>query len=651
MATEVITTCTRDCPNACGLIAGVEHGRVVGLRGNPEHPLTQGQACHKCMKFVARAYSTERILSPLKKDANGSWRPISWQDALDEIAERLGGTIEKSGPEGILYYRGFAQRTALKLLNERFFNLLGGVTGTYGTLCGGTGQASQDLDFGRRISHDPLDHINSQSLVLWGRNPVATNPFLVAIAQKLRRQGAPVVLVDPVASESRKICDLHIQPAPGRDVFLAMAMAKLILERDRQDEDFLTRCSEGFSEYRSILNRYSLEELLRRCDVPLTEAEKLYDVLINHSPAAFCLGWGFHRWVHAHYAIRAVDALGAIAGNIGVRGGGVSQGFDEYAAFDGSISLDQLHSKRRRLLMPLIGKEIMKAANPPIDMAVITAGNPVCQAANSAKVAAAFRQVPYVVFIGHFLDDTAQCADIFLPTTTFLEEEDITGSYGHNFIGPVNPAIKPVGEVKSDFIIFQELSTRFSFSKEMSGSIQEWLGKLLLPMLTQGVTLEEIRLGAVRLPGTTDIPYADRKFPTPSGKYNFLREFTEPSTWRPDPEYPYQLLSVSPFDWLCSETTPTEQNEFITIKIHPEEAAKLCAEEGTVIMVLSQIGKTKARLHLDPMQRKDVVVFPRGKWLSSDSCANLLTPDLVSVVGNGAPYYEARVRLELIREG
>jgi anaerobic selenocysteine-containing dehydrogenase len=646
MAKEIITTCTRDCPNSCGLVATVEQGRVTGLRGNPRHPLTRGQACHKCMRFVARAYSPERVLTPLKKNAAGEWRPVSWPDALEEMAARLAGTVERYGPEGILYYRGFAQRTALKLFNERFFNLIGGVTGTRGTLCGGTGQASQNLDFGCRISHDPLDHLNSNSLVLWGRNPVATNPTLAAIAGKLRSQGAPVALIDPVASESRRLCDLYIQPAPGRDVFLAMAVAKLILERGQQDEAFLAERSEGFAAYDRILAAYSPEELLRLCDVPRREAEKLYDMLVNHYPTAICLGWGFHRWAHAHYAIRAVDALGAIAGIVGVSGGGVSQGFEEYAAFDWGVTLDHLHPGRRRLLMPLIGREMAAAQDPPLGMAVITAGNPVCQAANSARVADALRRIPFVAYVGHFLDDTAQCADIFLPTTTFLEEEDVTGSYGHNFIGPVNPAVLPPGEAKSDFTIFQELAGRFPFAGEMAGSAAEWLERLLQPVISRGVPLAEIRRGPVRLPEAPYVPYADGRFPTPSGRYRFMGEFSPPPSWRPDPEYPYQLMSVAPYEWLCSETTPAEQGELTPIRVHPEEAAKCGAGEGEEVTVVSRVGRTGARLVLDPRQRRDVVVFPRGRWLGSGSSANLLTPDLVSEVGEGAPFYEARVRLE-----
>ena len=647
MAGEVVTTCTRDCPNTCGLIARVDQGRVVVLGGNPGHPLSQGVACHKAQKFVQRAYSPERILTPLRRNRkSGVWQRITWDSALDEIVERMKEAKDQYGAEAILYYRGFAQRTALRILNERFFNLFGGVTGTYGTLCGGTGQAAQNLDFGCRISHDPLDYEHSHSLVLWGRNPVATNPYLLPIIARIRNEGGSVILIDPVASESRRICDVHIQPAPGKDAFLAMATAKRILALGREDREFLESYSQGFSDFQRILDSFTIEELAQACDVPLQQIELVADVLLEQKPTGILLGWGLHRWEYAHHTIRSIDALGALAGLIGVKGGGVSQGFEEYAPYDLDWVGDSLHPNRRKLLMPLIGEEILKAQDPPIQMIFVTAGNPLCMAPNSGKVAAAFAQVPFVVVAGHFLDDTAEHADIFLPSTTFLEEQDIVASYGHNYVGPINQAIPPQGESRSDFELFQSLAARFPFGSDFKRSVEEWLTLLSAPLLTQGVTLEELWAGPVRLPSAPMVPYSDRKFATPSGKFQFMTEFDPPTSLEGDAGYPYQLMSVSPYDWLCSEMTPADQEELTVIRIHPEEAARLKLADGDVVRVISSVGETKARLKLDSGQRQDTIIFPRGRWVKSGSSANLLTRDIVSKVGNGAPYYETKVRIE-----
>lgn len=647
MRHEVTTTCTRDCPNACGLIARIEEGKLSSLAGDPRHPLSRGSACRKCTDFVKRISSPERVLTPLRKDGAG-WRRISWDAALDEIAQRMTTIRDKEGPEAILYYRGFAQRTALKLLNDRFFNLFGGVTGTRGTLCGGTGQAGQELDFGRRISHDPLDHENSQSLVIWGRNPAVTNPYLLPIIAKVRQEGGSVILIDPVASETARHCGLQIRPKPGSDAYLAMAAARLILDRGEEDNAFISGYSEGFSEYRAILTGYTLDELASRCDVPFDQIEALADLLIRQKPTAILLGWGLHRWEYGHQTIRCIDALGAIAGIIGVAGGGVSQGFEEYAPYELTWTGDHLHPDRRRLLMPLIGEEILTARDPEIKMIFVTAGNPVCMAPNSAKVAAAFEKIPFKVVAAHFLDDTAKHADIFLPSTSFLEEEDMVASYGHNYVGPVNRAIEPLGECRSDFDIFRALASRFPFAAEFDRSEEDWLQLLLAPLLAGGVTMEELRQGAVRIPDAPMVPFAGRVFPTPSGRFRFITSFEEPP--QRDEAYPYHLLSVSPKGWLCSELTPSEQTELSEVRVHPLVAEQHGLTDGGLVRIVSPVGATTGRVRISAKERSDTVVFPRGRWLGSGSSANLLTIDMVSKVGNGTPYYETRVRLELVNE-
>jgi anaerobic selenocysteine-containing dehydrogenase len=643
MGQEVITTCTRDCPNACGLVVRVEGGRVTALVGNPAHPVSRGFYCSKCEAFVRRIYSPERVLTPLRREGSG-WRPIAWDAALDEIAGRMDDIRTKEGPEAILSYRGFAQRTALKLLNDRFFNLFGGVTGTRGTLCGGTGQAGQELDLGRRISHDPLDLDNSRSLVIWGRNPAATNPYLLPVMARIRREGGRVILVDPVASETARLCDLHIQPAPGTDAYLAMAAARVILTRGEEDAPFLADRCEGFRAYRELLAGHDTEELARLCNVPLPQVEALASLLTRERPCAIQLGWGLHRWEYGHQTVRFIDALAAVAGLIGIPGGGVSQGFEEYAPYDLDWTGDRLHPERRRLLMPRIGEEILTARDPVVRMIFVTAGNPVCQAPNAAKVATAFERTPFVVVAGHFLDDTAARADIFLPSTTFLEEEDVVASYGHNYVGPVNRAIAPLGECRSDLDLFRGLAARFSFGPDLDRPISQWLPLLLAPLLGQGVTLEELRRGPVRLPDAPLVPYADRVFPTPSGRFRFVTSFVPPQ--RREEEYPYHLLSVSPREWLCSELTPVEQTELTEVRVHPLTAQAHGLADGDRVRIVSRVGETLGRLRTSGEERRDTVVFPRGRWLASGSSANALTLDLVSKEGNGAPYYETRVRLE-----
>lgn len=643
--TIVTTTCTRDCPNTCGLLATVRDGRLVALKGDPQHPLTKGVTCVKAARYVKRVYSPERITSPLiRAHRQAPWQDATWDEVLDAIAARMRTIAEESGTEAILYHQGYGERTALKLLNRYFFNLFGGVTTTAGSLCGGTGQSAQNLDFGSRVSHDPLDHLRSRSMILWGRNPASTNISLVPIIREIRRRGGRVVLIDPGPSKSAALADRHITPRPGTDAFLAMAACKLILEENAEDRTFMETHAEGAQEFARILADFSVEELCSRCDVTLPDARFLAETLMRQKPTSTLLGWGLHRHVEAHLSIRAIDALGAMSGNIGVRGGGVSQGFEEYGPYDQKFWGDELRPPRRTLLLPRLGDEILQARDPEIRMIFVTAANPVCMAPNTGKMIAAFGKAEFVVYSGHFLDDTADQAHVFLPATTFLEEKDVMASYGHNYVGPVNPAIAPVGQCRSEFQMFHDLSGRFPFAGSFQRSIDDWLGDLCAPILRQGCSMKELRARAFRLDAPM-APFVDRMFPTPSGKFQFMTRFEPQNLGRIDPAYPLRLLTVAPHGFICSERTMAEHDPLPMVALAQDEAKRLGLCDGDEIAVESRTGSVRARLKVRAGQRRDILVAERGGWLKAGHGLNRLTRDVSSAVGRGTPYYETGVRV------
>ena len=645
----IITTCTRDCPNTCGLIATIENGRVIGLKGSADHPLTRGAACNKTARYIQRVYSRERATVPLIRNRARRWQQTDWDSALDLIAEKMKVIRDQDGPEAILYYQGYGERTALKLLNRYFFNLFGGVTTLRGSLCGGTGQAAQDLDLGERISHDPMDHYNSKAIILWGRNPATTNISLVPIIKDIRKRGGRVIVIDPVRNRSCSLADYHIAPAPGRDLYLAMAAAKIILERKGEDLYFLQHCSRGFGQYRAIVDSYTLSELCHLADVRKEDAFCLAETLMTYKPTSILLGWGLHRHKDAHYSIRAIDALAGLSGHIGVTGGGVSGGFEEYGPYDQRWWGDDLNPLRRTLLMPCIGKELLQATDPEIRMAFVSAANPVCMAPNSQLVAKAFAKMEFVVYCGHFLDDTADLADVFLPATTFLEEDDVMASYGHNYVGPVNKAIEPCGQCRSDFHLFSQLAERFPFADRFCRNAEEWLFDICRPIREAGCSMEQLRGAPFRMPQPM-VPYLDKKFPTSSGKFHFFThidpEFLESHPLSDDTKsYPYTLLSIAPHNHICSERTLNNHPPLPEVLIHPAEAEKNGLEDGARVKLSSSIASIDVQIKTDSSMRKDCLVCERGGWIKAGHGINLLTHDISSTIGLGTPYYDTRVTI------
>jgi len=641
---KILTTCTRDCPNTCGLVATVEHGKITSLKGSPAHPYTKGVACHKTRKFIERVYSPERITRPMLRDASG-WHKVSWDTALDTVAECIQKICAEDGPEAILYYQGYGERTALKLLNSYFFNLLGGVTTLRGTLCSGTGMAAQNLDMGHRISHDPLDHYNSGSMILWARNPAVTNISLLPVIRDIQRRGGRIISIDPYRTRTARIADRHIAPAPGMDCFLAMAVAQVLFARGAEDTEFLREHAIHDAHFRTNVEAFSLDELCKRADVSVDDVHYIAETLITCKPTSILLGWGLHRHKDAHYGIRAIDALAAISGNIGVQGGGVSQGFEEYGPYDQQYWGNALNPERRTLLMPKIGEELLHTQNPKIRMAFITAANPVCSAPNSNKVADALKQTEFVVYGGHFLDDTAELAHVFLPATTFLEEDDVMASYGHNYVGPVNKAIEPVGEARSDFHMFFELAKRFDFAERFCRKTTDWLSDICRPIQEAGCSLARLKEGAFRLPEPM-APYLDKNFPTPSGKFEFMNDFAPEKLQSGNAKFPYSLLTIAGFDHICSERSLGEHAQLAEVLVQTTEARRLGLHDGERVRLISEVGSIEVILRTDENLRTDCVVAERGGWIKAGHGFNQITHDISSTIGQGTPFYETRVTLE-----
>ena len=643
----IYTSCTLDCPDGCGIIAHVKDGRVVKLEGHPDHEFTQGYLCGKTYRFPERVYSPERQLYPLRRSngkPDGLWERVSWDEALELIAERIRHYAETLGPLSIMHYQRTGSWGATKLLSRRFWNLLGGVTTTSGSLCSGAARAGQALDFGVRAGHDPLDLLNSRLVLLWGRNPMATNLHTVPILKKVREQGGEVILIDPVRSESAGFCDHHVQPRVATDAELAMAMAKVILEEGLEDRAFLDQCAHGFAEYRALLDARPLADLCRACELPESEIRALARRYATTKPAAILLGWGLNKYQHSAEMFRCVDALGALCGHIGVPGGGVSHGYNTQRHFDKTVEAADRARHHRAIPEPLLGRGLLEAQRPPVRMMFVNSGNPVNQSPNSNLVARGLAGLEFLVVVDQVLTDTTDYAHVFLPTTTFLEEEDMLVSWGHNIIGGVNQVIEPPGEARSDLWIFQRLAERLGLGEEMAGTPREWLKRIFVPLERNGVTVEQVLERPIRCPVAPMAPFADHVFPTKSGKFEFITVLShEP---RVVPDFPLTLVTNYSKKWLLSQILEKDHPKVASVRIGVETAGECGIESGEKAIIRSPVGHLEVEVLVDPRVGRGMVIMPVGTWIKRGGGANVLTEDIMSNFGQMAAYGETRVRLE-----
>lgn len=632
------------------MIAHVENGRVIKLEGHPDHEFTNGYLCAKTYRFPRRVYSEERQLYPLRRadgTTNSPWLRIGWDEALDLVAQKIRALKDTLGPLSMMHYQRTGSWGVTKKLGHRFWNLLGGVTTASGSLCSGAARAGQKLDFGVRLGHDPSDMANSQLVLLWGRNPLATNLHQVPLLKAVRERGGRVVLVDPVKSESATICDQHIQPRVATDAAFALALAKIILSEGLEDKCFIEKHTHGFSEFCSLLERYSLEYLSAQCGVAIPDMQLIAREYATTKPSSILLGWGLNKYKSSAEIFRCVDALAAICGQIGIAGGGVTHGFDTQRLFDKRIEAGDRVEFHRTIPEPLLGRGLMTASDPPVRMMFVNGGNPVNQSPNSNLVAEALRQLEFIVVVDSFLTDTTDYAHVFLPTTTFLEEEDALVSWGHNILGGVNPAIEPVGESRSDLWIFQQLADRLGFGAEMAGSPREWLKRILSPMEQQGVSVDALLESPIRCPVAPMVPFADKKFPTRSGCFEFIGDVEIAP--RIDPAFPLTFVTNFSKKWLLSQMLETEHPKTASVRIGPDAAREAGIENGQIACLRSSVGALHVEVLVDPRVGPGMVIMPVGTWMKRGGGANVLTEDVMSNFGEMAAYGETRVRLEQIK--
>ncbi len=642
---QVITSCTQDCPDTCSIVAEVSGGRVIKIRGNPDCEITRGFLCRKSRNFLPRLHSKERVLKPRLRDG-ASWREISWERALDIVAAKLEASLKRYGPLSIYYFRDAGSIAALKMVNERFFNLLGGGTFASGTLCGGAGIAGQTRDFGLRTSHDPHDLLNAKAILVWGRNPAWTNVHLVPILREARKGGCYCVLIDPLPTATSKLVDWHLAPSPGSDAYLAIGLMKVILDEDLADTDFVEKHTHNFDALKKELEAFDLKVISDETGLSLREINKLARIYAESKPAAIVGGWGFQRRRNGAQVYRLLDALAALCGNVGVPGGGVSHGMDETRWFESRKVLLRVGTARREIPKPQTWKGIMTCGDPPIEVAFITAANPVCQCPNSNLAPRAIAGIDFVIVAEMFMTDTAMLADLVLPTTHFLQETDLVGSYWHNYVMPVNVAQARLGEEKTDLEIFALLAKRMGLEKEFPNDAMFFLEILAEPLKQYGFKLSQLMEGPVR-PPTHEVPFSDKRFPTPSGRIELISEIVIPSTKRSS-AYPYYLLSPHPASQTHSQARSIPSKGYPQAEVSPRVAQTLGVDRGSLIKVKTPQGELICHVEVVPALRDDVVVIHEGTWEMMGGSVNRLTSDELSDEGLCATYNDLACSLSKV---
>ena len=672
------SVCALDCPDCCSLLVTVEDGCGVRLRGNPEHPVTRGFLCGKVAQYLEREYHPDRLLYPMRRvgaKGAGRFERISWDAALDEIAERLGAIAREFGPEAVLPYSYAGNMGILNNagMDRRFFHRLG-ASRLDRTICSSAGGVGLMQALGFRYGTEPEQFRHAKLILAWGANILGTNVHLWPFVMEARRNGAKLYTIDPNRNRTGAAADRHYFINPGSDMALALGMMHVIVAENLYDADYVAQYTAGFDGLKERLANWTPARAAELTGIAAEEIVALAREYATTRPAAIRLNYGVQRSERGATAVRTVALLPALTGSWKEVGGGLqlstSQAHQLNRAGIERADLQQIALEReaRIVNMSQLGAALNELADPPVKAIVVYNSNPAAIAPNqNAVLRGLAREDLFTVVMEQFQSDTADYADILLPVTTFLENTDLYLAYGHYHLQLARPAVAAPGECKSNVEIFRLLAARMGFTEACFGDSEDAMIRTLLDSghaFLDGITLERLdREHSVRLnvspEGAPYQPFAEGGFGTPDGKCHLDFEgldYVPPVESRHGDaglRARYPLEMISPKNDNSMNSTFGHRNgldaETAALHISRADAEARGIADGDQVRVFNDRGSVLLRAEVDGRVQAGVVAAPSVRWgkrASDRRNVNALTSERLTDHGGGATFYSCLVEVE-----
>ncbi|MBL8394862.1 MAG: molybdopterin oxidoreductase family protein [Candidatus Accumulibacter sp.] len=676
--------CPHDCPDTCALEITVRDGRVIKVAGAADHRPTAGVLCTKVAYYPERIHHPERLLHPLRrvgaKGPGARFERISWEQALNCIAERLRAIVATDGAEAIVpySYAGNSGLLGYGSMDRRFFHRLGAAQ-LDRTICASAGAMGYRATIGASVGLDPENVVDARLIILWGSNSVVSNLHFWRLAQEAKRRGARLIAIDPCRTATADKCDQHIALLPGTDSALALGLMHVLLRDDLLDHDYIARHTLGFAALGERLRSFPPERVAEICGLDQATIENLAHEYGSTRAAAIRTNYGINRTAGGGMALRTVACLPALTGAWRDPAGGV------LLSTSGNYPVDTAALERpdlmpepapRTINMSTIGHDLLRA-QPPIKALFVYNSNPVAVAPQAGEVVRGFaRDDLFTVVHDLFQTDTADYADILLPATSHMEQLDIHKSYGHLYLQVNHPAIPPLGEALPNTELFRRLAREMGFSEACFADSDEDLCRQAFdwqdPRLA-GLSWEKLSADGharLNLP-TRHAPFAQGGFPTPSGKCEFysamlasqgfdpLPAFTAPREWRHSPlaqEFPLALITPPARNFLNTSFANSArflaQEKSPALQINPADAAARGIVEGSPLRIFNRRGEFSARAVVTDRVRPGVAMASSIWWrkLSPDgrNCNEVTSQALTDMAG-GATFYDCLVEVAAAR--
>jgi anaerobic selenocysteine-containing dehydrogenase len=658
----VRAVCAHDCPDTCSLLIKVEDGQVIEVRGDPKHPFTAGFACAKTNRDAELINSPERLSVPLRRmgrKGEGKFIPITWDQALDEIADRWCAISEESGPLAILGY-AYSAHTGLmnRGLVNGLFHALGASRLEAGTVCDSCAIEAWNATLGPVGGADPECIVDSDLLISWGCDLVTTNVHFWAKIVQERKRGLKVIVIDPRRSRTAVSADWHIPIRVGTDAALALGVMHILVRDGLCDRAYIADHTLGFERLETqVLPRFAPDRVASITGLGIEDIER-FAATYGAAKASFIrLGEGMTRLAHGGQALRAVALLPGVTGAYGRRGGGSLLYTGDFCEMNlGAVGSPSGPVMARTINHLRLGQALLEEKDPPIRSIFIASNNPAVTCPDAGKVRRGLsREDLFTVVHDPFMSVTARYADIVLPAALYLETEDLFRSYGSYYVQYAQRAVAPRAQAWSNFRLAQALAKVMKLSDPVFQMSEQEVLRELLRGANGSETLnpdEASRGVPIKI-----APEVGQRFSTPSGKLEFYSAYLGAKHVAPMPDWsedtvekqqatrwPLRLLTApgyfQPHTTYSGVASLRRQEGIPVVVLHPRDAQSRELQDGQRVRVFNDQGSIGLTLRISDEVQAGVAFVP-GQRRDDETVSgtiNMLCSDRYTDMGEGATY-------------
>lgn len=688
------TVCPHDCPSACALNVDLDaEGRIGRVRGSPDNSYTAGVICAKVARYAERLYHPGRLLRPKRRKGakgEGAWQEVSWDDALDEIAEAFVKAEAAHGSEAVWPYfyagtMGQVQRDSIERLRhaKRY-------SGFFGSICTNMAWTGYVMGTGALRGPDPREIAKADCVVIWGTNAVATQVNVMTHAMKARKErGAKIVVIDVYDNATMKQADLGLIVRPGTDAALACAVMHIAFRDGYADRAYMTQYADDPAGLEAHLQTRTPEWAAAITGLSVEEIETFARLIGTTKKTFFRLGYGFARQRNGSAGMHAALSVATVLGSWQYEGGGAFHNNGDIFRLNKAELMGTSYADPdiRMLDQSQIGRVLTGDAEAlrhrgPVTALLIQNTNPVNVAPEQRLVKKGFlRDDLFVAVHEHFMTETADVADIVLPATMFVEHDDVYrgGGHSHILLGP--KIVEPPETVRTNLFVIEELARRLGVADRPGFGLSEYqhIDHMLKASGWPGYdTLKEERWFDCQ-PDFRQAHYLDG-FGHPDGRFRFRPDWQNgKSPNKPParlgnlgpvaalPEFPDQVdlievadaahpfrLATSParnfLNSTFSETqTSREKEGRPEVMVNPADAARLAIADGDVVRIGNGRGTLRIHARVTDAVKPGVLVaeglWPNKAHLDGEGINVLTGGDAVAPHG-GAAFHDNKVWLE-----